>query len=287
MIFGERFRRFKRSQQGTPESSKSWNPKAIDLSQDIEDWSALQEAEREVLLRVSVLLRAGDAAIPEVLPLLTLMGDNEQLEEELHLTNFLWEESKHVEIFRRFFEEVACEDCDTAMHQTPSFRQIVRTDLPLALERLKHDQSPEARAEAWVIWNMIVVGLLAETGYGAWSAALERRDVLPGMRYAASCLQRDGADLVTYGMLQLAGLLAEHGEPVWTAIERRTNRLQDTAAGAVTEALGDESLPLFGLAPQRVASDAILRLAGRLTRIASARGRSIEDVRREFAPARL
>jgi ribonucleoside-diphosphate reductase beta chain len=284
MIFGQRFRQLLRSQKaGTPESDKGWNPRAIDLTRDIEDWSNLAGAERALLLRLSVLLRAGDVgATPDLVPLLTLMADSEQLEEELHLTAFLWEESKHAEIFKRFYEEVAGGDCDVTGDQLPAFRRIVGTELPEVLDRLKSDESPEARAEASVTWNMIIVGLLAETGYRAFCAALERRDVLPGMRYAACCLRRDGADHVTHGMIQLARLFAAHGEPVWTAIERRSAQLQESAAGAITEALGDESLPLFGLAPHRLVGEAVEKLGARLNRIASARGRSVEDVRREF-----
>ena len=267
MIFGQRFRRFKRSQQGTPETSKGWNPKAIDLTTDVEDWSKLHEAERNVLLRLGALVRAGEGVTPDLVPLLTLMTDSDQLEAELHLTSFIWEESKHDEIFRRFFGEVACEDCDRPSLEPPSLARIVRTELPAALERLRHDESPEARAEASVTWNMIVVGVLAETGYDSWLAALESREVMPGMRYAASCLQRDSFDLVEYGMFQLTRLLALHGEPIWEAINRRATCLQDIAAGAVTEALGDESLPLFGLAPSRVAAEAVDRLRSRLNRI--------------------
>lgn len=267
MIFGQRFRRFKRSQQGTPESSKGWNPKAIDLTTDVEDWSQLQDAERNVLLRLSALVRAGEGVTPDLVPLLSLMTDSDQLEAELHLTSFIWEESKHDEIFRRFFQEVACDDCERPSLEPPSLSRLVRTELPAALERLRHDESPEARAEAAVTWNMIVVGVLAETGYSSWLAALERRGVMPGMRYAASCLQRDSTDLVEYGMLQLTRLLAVHGESIWDAINRRASGLKSVAAGAVTEALGDEALPLFGLAPGRVASEAVSRLETRLGRI--------------------
>jgi len=47
-----------------------------------------------------------------------------------------------------------------------------------------------AQAEAAVTYNMIVEGVLAETGYNAYHAMLERNGILPGMQQTVDCSRR-------------------------------------------------------------------------------------------------
>ncbi len=115
-----------------------------------------------------------------------------RLEEEMFLTTFLWEEAKHTEFMRRFLDEVAgVAGADLHHYHTPSYRKIFYEELPRAMHRLLDDPSPAAQAEASVTYNLIVEGVLAETGYYAFYRTLQRQGVMPGFIQGIRNFQRD------------------------------------------------------------------------------------------------
>src|SRR5216117_3183937 len=64
----------------------AWDPQALDLSRDAEDWSRFSVAERDVLLRLSVLFQAAEESMTrDLLPLLVAVTREERLEEQLFL----------------------------------------------------------------------------------------------------------------------------------------------------------------------------------------------------------
>jgi ribonucleoside-diphosphate reductase beta chain len=258
-----------------------WDPRDIGLEQDAADWLGLREEERDVLLRLTSLFQAGEEGVAlDLLPLMMVMADEQRLEEELYLTSFLWEEAKHVEMFRRFFDEVAYEKGDLARYHTPSYRRIFYDALPTAMRRLREDGSPEAQAEASVTYNMIVEGVLAETGYRAYGAMLERGGILPGMQQAVAFLKRDESRHLAYGVFLLSRLVAEHGDPVWAAIERRMGLLLEPAVGIIAEAFAAYPVMPFGLDIEEFTGYAMAQFQRRLARIAAARTMTLEQVQR-------
>ncbi|NDJ84283.1 MAG: R2-like ligand-binding oxidase, partial [Chloroflexi bacterium] len=154
-----------------------WNPSDIDFSQDIEDWKGMAEDEKDLVLRLTSLFQAGEEAVTlDLLPLVMVIAQEGRLEEELYLTTFLFEEAKHTDFFRRFLDEVAGTSSDLSHYLTDNYRQIFYHALPNALQSLKEDASPLAQARASVTYNMIVEGMLAETGYHAYFTALAKND---------------------------------------------------------------------------------------------------------------
>ena len=79
----------------------------------------------------------------------------------------------------------------SARFETPAYRTVFVDELPAALHGLVDDASPRAQARAAVTYNMIVEGVLAETGYRAYHATLEARGILPGMRELVRLVKRD------------------------------------------------------------------------------------------------
>ena len=256
-----------------------WDPRDIDFLRDTRDWALLAEPERDVLLRLTALFEAGGAGIArDLLPLITVMADEQRLEEELYLTSFLLEEGKHFELFRRFLDEIARESGDLSRYHTPSWRRIFESELPRAMCRLRDDGSPEAQAEAAVTYNMVVEGVLAETGYHAYQTTLARRGILPGMQQALGHLQRDESRHLAYGVFLLSRLVAEHGESVWVAIERRMGELLEPALGVITEAFAVYAVMPFGLEVAEFTEFATSQFRKRLARIEEARGKSVADI---------
>ena len=244
-----------------PRPSSAWNPLFIDLTHDAVDWEALDQAERDFLLRLTALCRAGDeGAALSLLPLMMVKDDEQRLEEELRLTSFLWEEAKHVEIFRRFFAEVAPDSAQLGGHRSIAYCALVHDELPASLMRLRTDGTPAAQAEALAVYDLIVVGVLAETGYRAYAEWLGGGTRMPGMRDAVDHLSRDAAGHLEESVTRLTLMVAEHGG-VRDVIERRTASLIGPALDVVEEVFGGRP------GADACATRAALRLAHRLGRI--------------------
>lgn len=256
-----------------------WDPRGLDFGRDREDWSSLDDGQRDVLLRLTSLFAAGEESVTlDLLPLIQTVAAEGRLEEEMYLTAFLWEEAKHVELFRRFLDEVAEERSDLARYHTPSYRQVFYDALPTALGRLRHDPSPVNQATASVTYNMIVEGVLAETGYHGYLAILERHGLMPGMQQAVAYLKADEARHMAYGVYLLSRLVAEHGEPVWDAIERRMGEMLPLALGVIQEIFDAYDEMPFGLTLDEMTSFALTQFQRRTRRIELARDESLDEV---------
>ncbi len=252
-----------------------WNPAEIDFHKDRQDWKSFDEGEREVLLHLSSLFIGGEEAVTvDLLPLIAVIAEEGRLEEEMYLTSFLWEEAKHVEAFRRFFDEVAQEFSDLSRFHGPNYKRLFEVELPQALQALRDDSSPVAQARASVTYNMIVEGVLAETGYHAYFDMLERNNLMPGMRQIVGKLKQDESRHLAYGVHLLSRLVSENGEPVWEAIDGRMNELFPTALGIVDEIFEPYDDPPFGLEKGRFVEFATSQFQKRYQRIARSRQQS-------------
>jgi ribonucleoside-diphosphate reductase beta chain len=256
-----------------------WNPSEIDFSRDAADWKTLSDLERGVLIHQTGLFQAGEESVTlDLLPLIGVIAREGRLEEEMFLTSFLWEEAKHVDAFDTFWSEVAQHHPDLTVYHTASYREIFYQALPKALHRLSTDHSPVAQAEASVTYNMIVEGVLAETGYHSYAQMLSQNNILPGMQTVMGHFKRDESRHIAYGVHLLSRLVAEHGDPVWEAIEARMQELIVPAIGVLNEVFERyEALP-FGLNQDELVNFAFSQFQKRITRIERARGMSLEEV---------
>jgi ribonucleoside-diphosphate reductase beta chain len=256
-----------------------WNPTDIDFSLDRQHWLALSDAERDLLLRLSALFQAGEESVAQdLLPLIDAISREGRLEEEMYLTAFLWEEAKHVELFRRFLDDVVDSRADLAPFHSPSFRRLFGVELPAALDALRRDRSPIAQARASVTYNMVVEGVLAEAGYHGYHRTLTRVGILPGMQQAVSLLKRDESRHIAYGVHLLSRLIVEHGDPVWEAIEERMNELLPLALGVIEEAFAAYETVPFGLQIDEFAGFATEQFQRRYARLELARTQTFDQL---------
>jgi len=258
-----------------------WNPADIEFTRDREDWQRLGEGERDLLLRLAALFGAGEESVVlDLLPLISTVAAEGRLEEEIYLASFLWEEAKHVEAFGRFFKDVAREPGDLSRYHSESYRTVFYEELPKAMHRLDTDRSFEAQAAASTTYNLIVEGVLAETGYFTYYQILTDHEILPGMQRVVRHLQADESRHLAYGVFLLSRLVAEHGEPAWSAVEAQMNRLLEPALGVIREAFeayDPEHVP-FDLELEPFLAFAQDQFAKRMAHIERARGRSLESV---------
>lgn len=256
-----------------------WDPRDIDFSQDRRDWLGLSGDEKDLILRLTSLFQAGEEAVTlDLLPLIGVIAAEGRLEEEMYLTNFLWEEAKHVEAFRRFLDEVAEETSDLSHYHSPGYQYVFYDALPTSLARLRTDASPRSQAEASVTYNLIVEGVLAETGYHAYYETLRRNGIMPGMQRVVDYLKRDESRHLAYGVFLLSRLMAEHGEPVAHAIEQRMGQLLEPATTVILELFASYPVVPFGLKQDDFLNFATAQFLRRMERIQKARGQTLDEL---------
>ncbi|MCS6847147.1 MAG: R2-like ligand-binding oxidase [Anaerolineae bacterium] len=230
-----------------------WDPRDIDLAQDVRDWQRMDERERDIIVRLSAQFLGGEVAVAhDLTPLLVAVRrQGGLLEEEMFLTTQLFEESKHVEWFDRWHSVIGA---PATVAPSPPYRQLFEVELPAALGRLLHDGSPRAQVEAIATYHIIVEGVLAETGYHGYARALRDHGLMPGTVRGVELVQRDEARHIAYGLYALARLLSR--EPaLWDALMARLNALLPLALEIVSETFapyGDD-IP-FGLDPGEFAA---------------------------------
>jgi ribonucleoside-diphosphate reductase beta chain len=256
-----------------------WDPQGIDFRKDAEDWAGLSADEQDLILRLTAQFAAGEESVTlELLPLIMAVAREGRLEEEMYLTSFLWEEAKHTEAFSRFLIEVAGDPGELDRYHSAGYRRIFYEELPRAMQRLETDRSPEAQAAASVTYNMIVEGVLAETGYYAFDRLLRDNGIMPGMQEVVGHLRRDESRHLAYGVFLLSRLSAEHGAPVWDAIDRRLGELLEPAIAIVQDNFASYDPVPFGLRMEDFVGFATEQFHKRSARLERARSQTLAQV---------
>ncbi len=256
-----------------------WNPSDIDFSQDIVDWQTLAPDEKDILLRLTAMFQAGEEAVTvELLPLIMTVAEDGRLEEELFLTTFLFEEAKHTDFFHRFLSEVVqLEDFDLAHYHTENYKTIFYEALPNTLRQLRTDNSSAQLARASVIYNMIVEGMLAETGYHAYFTVLERNNILSGTQKGIHLLKQDESRHIAYGIYLLSRLIAEDGNN-WDVIEESMNELLMPAISVISDVFEQYDPVPFGLVEDDFVDYAMNQFQKRNDRLEHAREATLAEI---------
>lgn len=255
-----------------------WNPSLLDFSRDIDDWNRLSDEERDLLLRLTALFQAGEEAVTlDLLPLIKAIARDGRLEEELFLTTFLFEEAKHTDFFARFISEIARVDPDLSRYHIPSYRALIYDALPRAMQRLEHDPSPLNLAEASLTYNMIVEGVLAETGYHGYFTILDTHNLMPGVREGIRLLKQDESRHIAYGIYLLSRLIAADRQ-IWDHIVERMNELVMHALGVIDEIFTSYDTMPFGLQIETFSTFALNQFQRRLNRLELASQQSLAEI---------
>lgn len=256
-----------------------WNPSDLDFTQDALDWQRLAADERDILLRLTSLFVAGEEAVTlDLLPLIRVIANEGRVEETMFLTTFLWEEAKHTDFFHRFLQAVTgVSTLDLSRYHSANYRAIIYEALPAALIRLEADPSPAAQVAAAVTYNMIVEGVLAETGYHAYFTVLDQQGILPAQRQGVGLLKQDESRHIAYGLFLLSRLLAEDAS-LWQTVDEVMNDLLIPALGVVTDAFDAYDPVPFGLSEDVFIDFATSQFEKRVERLERARGALLPEV---------
>ncbi|MCB8917030.1 MAG: R2-like ligand-binding oxidase [Ardenticatenaceae bacterium] len=257
-----------------------WNPADIDLTQDKADWQKLASDEQDIILRLTALFQAGEEAVTlDLLPLINTIANEGRLEEEIYLTSFLFEEAKHTDFFDRFLREVAGVSGGLAHYHTPNYHTLFYEALPQALRQLRATPTPAAQVRASVTYNMVVEGMLAETGYHAFFTMLEANNLMPGCRQGIRLLKQDESRHIAYGIFLLSRLIAGD-DTLWAEVEATIDELFLPALGVISDGLAAYDPPPFGLQEEAFIDYATAQFQKRIERLEKARGASLSEVYR-------
>jgi ribonucleoside-diphosphate reductase beta chain len=264
-----------------------WNPSDCDFSQDREDWEAMSDERREALIRLTGAFLGGEEAVTlDLLPLVLAIARQGRLEEEMFLTTFLFEEAKHMDFFSRWIREVT-DGAKLPPAREPSV-QLFDVELPSAMNALLEDQSPATMARASVTYNMIIEGVLAETGYASYHRSLAVNELMPGLCAGLVNIKRDESRHIAYGVYLLSRLVAED-HSVWDVIEERMAELQPLTEAIIRTGYEDypDGVTPFGLRVDEFSEFGASQFRKRYDRISKARDRTLADIEASAEPAEV
>lgn len=260
-----------------------WNPADIDFSQDAEDWKTLSDDEKEGAIRLATLFEAGEESVThDIQPFIGAMTSEGRLEDEMYLTQFAFEEAKHLEAFRRWLDAIGeTGDLHNWVDANPGYQKIFYDLLPESMNRLSSDPSPAAQVRAAVVYNQVVEGVLALTGYHSWRRATEERNILPGIQQVVSSIARDERRHMAWGTFTCRRHIAGD-DSNWQVVQDSLDELLGPALSLIDvtfdeyEARGT-AFP-FGITREELSTFATSQFSRRVEVIEAARGKSVADI---------
>ncbi|QIZ35712.1 R2-like ligand-binding oxidase [Saccharopolyspora sp. ASAGF58] len=270
-------------------NAKFWNPADIGFSKDTEDWQRLNEAEQRSVASLCAQFIAGEEAVTQDLqPFVAAMAAEGRFGDEMYLTQFVFEEAKHTQVFRLWLDAIGLtEDLHGLVEENPGYREIFYRALPESLHALHDDPSPENQVRASVTYNHIVEGTLALTGYYAWHKICVSRRILPGMQEVIRRIGDDERRHMAWGTFTCRRHVAAD-ERNWDVVQDQMARLLPHAIAQVQWKPEDapEVLP-FELDMDELTAYASDRATRRLGAISSARGVPLAQIDVDASPEQL
>jgi ribonucleoside-diphosphate reductase beta chain len=270
-------------------NAKFWNPTDIDFSRDAEDWQHLSADEQRSVAGLCAQFIAGEEAVTQDLqPFMAAMAAEGRFGDEMYLSQFCFEEAKHVQVFRLWMDTVGLtDDLHGLVQNNPGYREIFYKALPESLHALHADPSPENQVRASVTYNHVVEGTLALTGYYAWHKICVSRGILPGMQQVIRHIGDDERRHMAWGTFTCRRHVAADDRN-WEVVQDQMAQLLPHAIAQVQWLPDDapEVLP-FELDKDELTAYAADRATRRLGAISSARGMPLTQIDVDASPEQL
>lgn len=268
---------------------KFWNAADIDFTQDALDFAALDEERRYGTAQLCAQFIAGEEAVTEdIQPFIRAMATEGRIADEMYLTQFAFEETRHTEAFRRWLDAVGLtDDLHHHVENNPGYRAIFYEALPEALRSLDGDPSPANQVRASVTYNHVVEGTLALTGYYVWNRICTEQNIFPGMREIIRRIGDDERRHMAWGTFTCRRHVAADAKN-WQVVQDRMAELLPHAIAQITwarEQTGDSSA--FSIPTDDLITYATTRAGRRLGAIEQALGASVADIDVDTSPEDL
>ncbi|MBX9388737.1 R2-like ligand-binding oxidase [Streptomonospora nanhaiensis] len=272
-------------------NARFWDAADIDMSRDAEDWRRLPEEARLRIMRLCALFVAGEEAVTEdIQPFIRAMAAEGRIGDEMYLTQFAFEEAKHVQVFRMWLDAVGIsEDLHSFVDTNPGYRALFYAELPAALNALLEDPGPRNQVRASVTYNHIIEGSLALTGYHAWNHVCTARGIFPGMRQIIKRIGDDERRHMAWGTFTCRRHVA--ADPAnWDVVSERVNELLPLVTSSVrrgSEPPPSEEEKQYMLSDTELMEYAADRALRRLGAIETARGVPVSRIDVDASPEEL
>ncbi|MDT7665822.1 MAG: ribonucleoside-diphosphate reductase beta chain, partial [Pseudonocardiales bacterium] len=217
------------------------------------------------------------------------MAAEGRLADEAYLAQFAFEEAKHMQGFRMWFDAVGLTgDLHDFAEYGPAYDIIFKVEQPKAMWALIDDPSPAAQIRASVTYNHIVEGCLALTGYFAWAKVCNSRGLLPGMQKLIKHIGDDERRHMAWGTFTCRRHVAASDDN-WSVVEQQMGKLMEPALALTNEIYGrfeGRETP-FGIDDAEMAQYAADKLTRRMESIQGARGRDPREIDEDYSPMDL
>lgn len=144
--------------------------------------------------------------------------------------------------------------------------------------RLRTDHSREALVEASITYNMIVEGVIAETGYFLFFESMKKSQRLPGLVEGLTYTKRDESRHVSFGTYLIQRCLQE--EPgLWDLVNQKLSSFIPVLVQYIQENFTPDKLPR-GVNYNDFLSYSMALLQGRLAILRRALDHTIDEIYR-------
>ena len=195
-----------------------WSPFAVDLQRDREQWQAMDDAQRELILFVLSSLTVAEERITTKFS--GLVGAHGSEEEATFLATQQVDEARHMQFYARFQDEVVAEKrvigahVDRARaHLSDAFRHIFdETLVRFHSELVAAPADLAAKVRFVTLYHLILESTLGLTTYKFVTDYLRDQDLLAGFVEGYSLIHHDETRHIGYGVWWLRETVREHSE---------------------------------------------------------------------------
>ena len=223
-----------------------WSPFAIDLTRDREQWPALPEADRAlVLFGLGALMVAEERITTTFSGLVAAYGSEE---EATFLATQQVDEARHMQFYARFQDEVIAEPAKVAAHVqrareqvSDSFRVIFDEHLVEAHDELMAAPADKAAKVRFVtIYHQVLEATLGLTTFEFSTRYLNREGLLPGFVEGYTKIHHDEHRHIGYGTWYLREAVRD--DPAAADVVRATLRdMLPAVAGSLETPAGTDA----------------------------------------------
>jgi ribonucleoside-diphosphate reductase beta chain len=197
---------------------QQWAVADLDFALDQQQWSTLDEGQRDQVRRTMILFFIGEQAVTDTLSPILHAAPFE--DERIFLATQIADEARHTVFFQRFFDEVlevhgGLRDALSVVgpEATKGFRRIFETDLIDATEAVRKDpRDIKSWVEAVVTYHLVIEGYLALTGQRGLLHFFRAVGLMPGFTAGFTAVARDESRHIGFGVLALRRRIREDPE---------------------------------------------------------------------------
>ncbi|PLT35386.1 R2-like ligand-binding oxidase [Bacillus sp. V5-8f] len=192
----------------------TWDPAAIDLTQDKKDFESLDQDLKDYLIHFCTgFLDAEENVALKFCPWIMLGSTTE---EQAFLSTQLLEEFKHTEFFMRYFSEVLGRERISGVKNLVQQKLDDRARQMLDALEAGPEEREAALVEGLTHYQGIIEGVQAMSGYDVFEAVYGSKGLFPGLAEGFARIKEDEGRHVGFGlrMLKLLARNPKHAERI-------------------------------------------------------------------------